>query len=108
AYPSEETCPVKRPVRFLGVVAVFGLMSASPAPAQEDPDFFKKPETPAEFWRALNFELNVGKFELAAAFLKGFLNSNPTEQDYLDIIEGRSRTGEGEYQGMAPFLRLRT
>lgn len=61
--------------------------------------FFKKPETALEFWAAMNFEIGVGKFALAAEDLKGFLAKNPSKDDLLQI--------EGQ-EGMSAFLRLLT
>jgi CheY-like chemotaxis protein len=61
-------------------------------------EFYAKPTTPAEYWRALQFEINVGKFEIAAAHLKGFLDSNPTDKDLLEL--------EAKYT-LTPFLDLR-
>jgi hypothetical protein len=61
-------------------------------------EFYAKPTTPAEYWRALQFEINVGKFEIAAAHLKGFLDSNPTDKDLLEL--------EAKYT-LTPFLNLR-
>jgi CheY-like chemotaxis protein len=71
------------------------------APKPEDPyrQFMKKPETTQEFWAAMRFEIEVGKFNLAAEDLKGFLARKPTDQDLLEI-EKR--------EGMSAFLRLLT
>jgi hypothetical protein len=71
------------------------------APKAEDPyrQFMKKPETTQEFWAAMRFEIEVGKFNLAAEDLKGFLAGKPTDQDLLEI-EKR--------EGMSAFLRLLT
>ncbi|HEV3204216.1 MAG TPA: hypothetical protein VGY77_07530, partial [Gemmataceae bacterium] len=49
--------------------------------------FFKKPETALEYWVALKFEIAVGKFDLAAEDLKGFLAKNPTKEELLQIEE---------------------
>jgi CheY-like chemotaxis protein len=71
------------------------------APKAEDPvrQFIKKPETAQEFWAAMRFEIEVGKFNLAAEDLKGFLARKPTDQDLLEI-EKR--------EGVSAFLRLLT
>ena len=61
--------------------------------------FFKKPENTAEFWFALKFEMEVGKFDLAAEHLKGLLALEPKDEDLL-AIEAKD--------GMSAFLRLRT
>ena len=60
---------------------------------------FKKPETPAEFWTAMNFEIKVGQFGLAAQFLKGLLEATKDNEKELLQIE--------EAEGMSAFLRLR-
>jgi len=68
--------------------------------------FFKKPENAMEFWAALNFEIGVGKFDLALDYLKGFMGKDPktrspaaTDQELVDIEEA---------EGMSVFLRLLT
>jgi CheY-like chemotaxis protein len=80
------------------VVALVALAAPAALLAQAEDDAFKKPETPAEFWNAVKFELSVGKYDLAAQFLQGFLDSKPTDEDYLKIIDR---------DGLAAFLRLR-
>jgi CheY-like chemotaxis protein len=66
--------------------------------------FFKKPENAMEFWAAMNFEIGVGKFDLALEYLKGFMGKDTkirspaaTDQELVDI--------EGA-EGMSAFLRL--
>jgi CheY-like chemotaxis protein len=66
--------------------------------------FFKKPENAMEFWAALNFEISVGKFDLALEYLKGFMGKDTktrspaaTDQELVDIEEA---------EGMSIFLRL--
>lgn len=78
------------------VVAVSGL--AGPAVLAQDPRI-EPPKTAAEFWAAVEFELNTGKFDVAAQYLKALLAANPTDQDLLALERER---------GMAAFLRLRT
>lgn len=78
------------------LASVMSLIVATPAYCQDDR--LEKPQTPDEWWRAVNFELNTGKYDSAAYYLKGMLAANPTDQDLLDI-EAK--------QGMAGFLRLR-
>jgi CheY-like chemotaxis protein len=71
------------------------------APAKDEDDyrqFFKKPETPLEFWKAMQFEIEVGRFDLAAGHLHGLLEKNPTDQEWVQLEE--------KY-GMAAFLKLR-
>jgi hypothetical protein len=57
------------------------------------------PKTAAEFWNAVEFELNTGKFDAAAYYLKGLLALDPTEADLVAIERN---------QGMGSFLRLRS
>jgi CheY-like chemotaxis protein len=61
-------------------------------------NLFKKPETTLEFWKAMQFELDVGRFDLAARQLHGLLDKKPEDRDLLDIVDR---------EGMSAFLRLR-
>jgi hypothetical protein len=61
-------------------------------------EFFKKPETAQEYWDAMNFEIEVGEYGLAAKHLKGFLAKKPATADLLKIEEAK---------GITAFLRLR-
>src|SRR5215831_3866971 len=60
--------------------------------------FFRQPESVADFWRALDFELEVGRPDLAAKHLQGLMNRKPTEAELVDLEEE---------QGMTNILRLR-
>jgi CheY-like chemotaxis protein len=69
--------------------------------AEIDEDYrnlFKTPETPLEFWRAAQFEIEVGRYGLAARQLHGLLDKAPEEKDLLEILDR---------EGMSAFLRLR-
>ena len=71
-----------------------------PAGPREDyREFFRKPETPAEFWRAIRFEMEVGRFDLAARLLHTMLEKKPDDKDLLEIEQK---------EGMSAFLRLLT
>src|SRR5262249_50942540 len=72
---------------------------AQPAGRTDQPyrDYFRKPETAQEYWAALNYEIAVGKYDLAAQELKGFLAKNPSDEDLLQIEEK---------EGLSSFLRL--
>src|SRR5262249_24577059 len=72
---------------------------AQPSGRSDQPyrDYFRKPETPQEYWAALNYEIAVGKYNLAAQELKGFLGKNPSDEDLLGIEEK---------EGLSSFLRL--
>src|SRR5215471_11065760 len=59
---------------------------------------FKKPTNAAEYWNALQFELDVGKFDLAAAHLRGLLAYQPSDDELVKLAD---------QVGIASFLRLR-
>lgn len=40
---------------------------------------FRKPETAVEYWNSLSFELDVGRPDLAAKFLRGLILKKPDE-----------------------------
>lgn len=62
--------------------------------------YFKRPEKTHEFWAAIKFELDIGKFDLAALFIKHLLEKQPAEEVDADLakIEGA--------EGMSTFLKL--
>lgn len=62
--------------------------------------YYKEPKTPAEFWAAMNFEINVGRFSLAAEMLRGLVATTRNNDKALLDIE--------EQEGLSAFLRLRT
>src|SRR5262249_5006996 len=69
-------------------------------PREEDyREFFKTPETTQEFWDALQFELGVGRPDLAARLLRELIKRNPTDEELVQL---------NEKVGPAAFLRLRT
>jgi hypothetical protein len=61
-------------------------------------NLFKTPTNAAEFWNALQFEIDVGKFDLAARHLRGLVNYKATDADLVKLADE---------VGMAAFLRLR-
>src|SRR5579862_244694 len=87
----------------LQLLLVFGILFAALTPlcAQDDPAvlakkktielldkakdeyriFFKKPETAIEYWAAIRFEMDLGKFDLAALHLKLMLEKDAKEID---------------------------
>lgn len=94
---------------LLGVALLVALLATATAqdkpPPKETPkedyrEFFKPPESVADFWTALQFEMELGRYELAAKLLHGLLERKPTDEELLRLEEK-----EG---GLAPFLRLRT
>lgn len=76
-----------------GLVVVVGLALVRGQDPRLEP-----PKSPAEFWAAVEFELNTGKYDLAAGYLKAFLAAEPTEQDFVALERDK---------GMSAFLRLR-
>jgi CheY-like chemotaxis protein len=62
--------------------------------------FFKEPKTVLEYWSALSFEVQVGKFEVAAYHLDKLLKLPEKEAD--DELLGIE-----DVEGMNTFLRLR-
>ena len=63
--------------------------------------YFKKPETPIEFWSAIKFEMNLGKFDLAALHLKLLLEKEPPEDVDKELVKLEAA------EGMSAFLRLK-
>jgi CheY-like chemotaxis protein len=72
---------------------------AGPAPAENDyRQFFKKPQTPLEFWKAMQFELEVGRPDLAGALLHALIESKPPDEAIVELVDT---------VGMSAILRLR-
>jgi CheY-like chemotaxis protein len=67
-------------------------------PGDEYRQFFKKPETTEDYWTALRYEIEVGRYDLAAGLLHALLAKPPTEAELLQIHE--------KY-GMSAILALR-
>jgi hypothetical protein len=76
----------------------------APPPARQSGDeddyrrFFKRPTTTDEYWNALQFEIDVGKYDLAAVHLRNLLNYKPSDADVVKLADE---------VGIAAFLRLR-
>lgn len=88
-----------RSLMHFGGAAALVLVLLGPAFGQEEyRQFFKKPETVREFWKAIQFELEVGKPEIAAELMKELLAAEPKDEDFMAL--------EKEF-GMSSFLRLR-
>jgi CheY-like chemotaxis protein len=68
------------------------------------PQFYKQPETSAEFWKYLKHEIELGHFDLAAAYLKGFIAKNPTDEELLQIQE---RDGSSAFYRLLTIPQLR-
>jgi hypothetical protein len=75
-----------------------------PAYGQEVPQFYKKPETAAEFWRAMNHEIELGQYKTAAGYLKGFLARNPSDEELLQI---QDREGSTAFHRLLTIPELR-
>jgi hypothetical protein len=113
-----------RLLSIIGLVAAIALISLTPAPAQPPKDkekdkdkdkekaprqakkkdlegyrkYFKKPESALEFYEAMRFEIDVGKFDLAASYLHNLLAKMPGDDELAQI---------GEMDGISPILALR-
>lgn len=87
---------------FIGFALLVGVVAPTPGQVGSNPEdyrqYFKKPETAADFWRALQFEIEVGKYELAARHLRGLIELKPDDASLLAIQDR---------EGVAGFLRLR-
>ena len=70
----------------------------SSRPGDEYRQFFKKPETTEDFWNALRYEIEVGRYDLAANLLHALLAKPPADEDLLQLHE--------KY-GLSAFLALR-
>jgi hypothetical protein len=88
---------MKLAYRAAFAVALFGMVGLASARAQDAR--IEPPKTPAEWFAALEFELNTGQYESALYYLRGFLASNPTDKDLATIERDR---------GFAAILRLRS
>lgn len=63
--------------------------------------FFKRPESTFEFWSAIKFELEVGKFDLAALHMKLLLEKQPAAAVDADLAKIEN------VEGMGSFLKMR-
>jgi hypothetical protein len=74
---------------------------APPPAAKGDEDdyrrLFRRPTTVDEFWSAMQFEIELGKYDLAASYLNGLLKLPPTDADLVKLAD---------QVGVAAFLRL--
>lgn len=89
----------------VGVLVLLALGVPTPGQEKKPPSsyqpgqFYKKPETAAEYWRAMNHEIELGQYSLAASYLKGFIAKNPSDEELLQIQDR---------QGSSAFMRLLT
>jgi hypothetical protein len=93
---------------------------AQPAPKKKGPDlgakaemnralqraedeyrlYFRRPEKVPEYWAAINFEIDVGKFDVAALILDHLLKKQPAADVDKELVKIE------EAKGMSVFLRL--
>ncbi|MBI1830637.1 MAG: hypothetical protein HYR84_04215, partial [Planctomycetes bacterium] len=119
--------------RFLFILcALFVLAVVSPRPsdAQDKPDpaainkkktlellekaadeyraFFKQPEKTFEYWAAIKFEMDLGKFDLAALHIKRMLGKDQTPGVKFDPPADLDKAliSLEEAEGISAFLRL--
>ena len=64
--------------------------------------YFKRPETTIDLWAAIKFEVDIGKFDLAALHLKRLLTNEKVKADQVDEDLFKIESVEG----MNSFLRL--
>jgi hypothetical protein len=62
---------------------------------------FKRPKTTEEFWAVIAYEMDVGKFDLAALFLDQLLKKEPAKEVDQDLAAIE------ELKGISAFLRFR-
>ena len=86
-----------RTLSFLGLVTAIALTAGPLSVAQEAGK--GPPKSATELFQQIRGLLDEGRFDLAAAYLQQFLDSNPSDQDILDL--------ERKY-GHAVFQQLRT
>lgn len=67
---------------------------------QEYQVFFKKPVEVVDFWAAINFELSVGKFDIAALHLDQLLNKQPADKVDAELLKIE------DAEGFSTFLRF--
>ena len=63
--------------------------------------YFKEPTKVPEFWSAINFEINTGKFEIAGFFLKKMLELEPIDAVDRQLAIIQQTVGNG------PFFHLK-
>jgi hypothetical protein len=67
-------------------------------PPQDYREYFTKPTNAAEYWSAIQFEIEVGRYDLAAGLLHDLLAYRPSDAEWVRLAD---------QVGMAAFLRLR-
>jgi hypothetical protein len=78
------------------------VMSKTMQKAEEDYRlYFRRPETAAQFWSAINYEIDVGKFDVAALLIDELLKKQPADKVDRDLAAIEAS------KGLSPFLRLK-
>jgi CheY-like chemotaxis protein len=95
---------VLAPGGLLALVLLLAVSPAAPAqPGDKERDLdeirrlFKEPKTTADFWTRVQFEIDVGTYDLAARYLKAML-AKATDEELLELYEK---------DGSIAFLKLR-
>lgn len=88
-------------IRRFSCCLILALTLGTLAQAQPQPDgyrrFFKKPTNSPEFWEAISFEMETGRFDLAAEHLDNWTRLGYNDKDLVDIHR---------QDGLTPFLRM--
>jgi CheY-like chemotaxis protein len=63
--------------------------------------FIRRPDTVIEYWAAMKFEIQLGKFDLAALHLKQLLAKEPAEKANRELFKIEAA------EGLSTFLNLR-
>lgn len=88
---------------------VWGQAPPSSEENRETDDLFrldKAPQTPPEYWRAARLMFRLGRFDQARKFLEQFLNSNPSEDFLISIVESREYAVLNEMRGASELHDL--
>src|SRR4051794_4575669 len=92
----EEAFRVLHISRFVAGAAI--LVALVAPVAGQDRRFFRKPVTAMDFWKAMQFEIEVGEFDVATRYLK----------EFADKVTDQELVGIEEKEGMSAFFALRT
>jgi CheY-like chemotaxis protein len=93
---------VQSTCRF-ALALVAGLSLLGLAWADDNRDFFQEPTTLEEFWDRIKFEMEVGKFDFAANYLRKFVAKL---KDTPEAEANKALVKLEEKDGMSAFLRL--
>jgi CheY-like chemotaxis protein len=86
----------------LGAALVLALVARAPAQRADQGEdyrqYFRTPQSVSEFWDAMQYEIDVGRYDLAATQLRGLIALKPAAKDLID---------QENKVGMDAILRLR-